>query len=99
MFPMGWLFRLGFMAAVASGLFAYVFHLGNQHGSYARAYKAVVAELAEKNKELIVLKELDTKEIVANDAAREQAHATAAVGLKTCPASKATAAKVNKIRE
>lgn len=51
------------VAAAILGLWIHGFVWGNQHGSYARAYRAVAKELADTNKELTALKEDDkTKE-------------------------------------
>mgnify|MGYP000202062696 CR=1 FL=1 len=91
-------FRL--VLAGAAGLFIayYSYHAGNQYGSYARAYRAVVAELEAKNKELESQKTADEKEIAALEKARDAA-AEGAKDLKTCKATKAQAKTINAVKE
>ena len=96
--PWPWL-ALG-LALAFGGLKGY--DLGNRYGKNARAYHAVVAELARKNVELETLKHQDEREIAEANAARDVAteHATAALrNLGSCPASKAQAELLNKIGE
>lgn len=76
----------------------YVYHAGNTYGSYARAYKAVVAELAAKNAELAVQKKEDAAEIASLEKAREAATA-GAKDLKTCKVTKDQAKRINAVRE
>ena len=77
--------KLFWLFAAVSAVGAYGFHMGNQHGSYAAAYRAVAKELAETNKELTALKEEDEqkeKEQAARDAEADAEFAKAAPGLK-----------------
>ena len=90
--------KIGFIGVVCAGGFAYIFHLGDVHGSNARAYRAVVAELKTKNTELQAARADDERQIPILEAARNAAHA-AALGAKTCAASKDTAKRLSAIRE
>lgn len=77
--------KIFWLVLAASAVGAYVFHLGNQHGSYARAYRAIVAELAIKNAELKALASMDTQETETEDQARDAAHAAAVKVVGTSP--------------
>lgn len=92
--------KLFWLILAAGALWAHGVHFGNQHGSYARAYRAIVAELAAKNKELKALKASDEKETAAEDTARDAAHAAALKTLGNGPkATKAQAKLLNAIGE
>lgn len=93
-FPWRW----AAIAAVVLALVGYGFYLGNAHGANARAYRAVVAELARKNAELSRLAVEDARFITEGDAARDAAFAATA-GIKSCPASKALASTLSAIKE
>lgn len=92
--------KIFWLVLAASAVGAYVFHLGNQHGSYARAYRAVVAELASKNKQLKALQSDDEAEVAAEDAALDKAHDAAVKALGSgSKATKAQADLLNSIGE
>lgn len=76
----------------------YTFQAGNQYGTYARAYRAVVAELAKKNKELEAARTDDERELPRLEVLRDVATARAS-GNKTCPVDKDLAGKLNAIGE
>lgn len=91
-------FRLVLGAVGALFIAYYAYQAGNQYGPSARAYKAVVAELNAKNKELEQAKKEDESDLPILDAARAAAAADAS-GLVTCKASKDAAKKINAVRE
>lgn len=86
------------MAAFFIGVLAWGWSLGNAHGSHARAYRAMVAEINKKNAELAVYKRRDEEELAEAEKVREAAYAQAQ-GLQSCPATKAVAAALNAIGE
>lgn len=86
------------LAVLLGGLKGYDY--GNRFGAYAKAYRAVAAELAQKNGELSALKARDEREIPKENTARDVATENAAAALKnlgSCPVSKAQAELLNKI--
>lgn len=92
--------KITWIVLAAGAFWAYGYHVGNQHGAYARAYRAIVAELAAKNKELKALSTVDAKETAAEDAARDAAHAAAVKTLGAGPkATKDQAKLLNAIGE
>lgn len=64
--------RLFWVALAAFFIGAYGYHLGNRHGPNARAYAAVVKQLAATNKKLSALEKEDT-EIAAAEKAKSAA--------------------------
>lgn len=76
----------------------YAYDYGDKYGANAKAYRAVVLELAAKNKELAEQKAEDERAVAAAEKARDDA-VKAAGDVKTCKASKATAKKINAVRE
>lgn len=88
-----------FLVAALMGATAYyAYAAGNTYGPYARAYRAMVAELNTKNAELEKQKAEDERKITAAEAARDAA-VEAAANVKTCKATKAQAKAINKVKE
>ena len=88
------------VAVVMVGVWVHGFSWGNDIGSNARNYRAVLAELAKKNVELADLKAKDATETAEEDAARDAAHSTAIKALGNGPkATKAQADLLNSIGE
>lgn len=90
--------KLVAVAAFFIGVLAWGWNLGNAHGSHARAYRAMVAEINKKNAELAVFKRRDEEELAEAEKVREAAHAEAKT-LVSCPASKAVVEALNRIGE
>lgn len=86
---------LGVIAAVIA---YYSFQAGNEYGAYARAYREVVAELEDKNKQLDRERKEDEKQLAELAKAREDA-AKAGSTVQTCKATKDQAKKINAVRE
>lgn len=78
----------------------YAYDYGDKHGSNARAYAAVVAELAKKNKELEKLAREDERiamEEARKDAAAREAFSAVLPKLKRCRLDAAQVEALNKM--
>lgn len=64
------------VVAIVVGIWWHGFTWGNDWGSNARAYRAVLAELAAKNKELTALQSEDARVVSEEEAASRKADST-----------------------